>query len=323
MGIVSYFIDQLLLFYIPLGVFLSIGLFINALIRLLVFRWYGDNVYNFTIGLGPEIFKYRDKKSTLWKLNLFPFLFYTVKPYYHHSLIKLTNRWFMNIILGATSLMFIAFIFIFFAVFMYGNLTLSPVIGKVHENSPASQSGIVKGDKILSINGKIVQEFWQVRKSILEKGHGPLKIVLSRNSKNITTVLLPKNKNNRYVIGVTVDRNPKNYKQTKVNWLAAIRLSALHVWRWHLNCYDVFLGYLGTKEKVFSDSPSILSIIPSKKHGITLVHTLFWLGFVLAALSSVMILVQSCIFLLSLMLAFPIYTRSYSSHRQQAVGNKK
>ena len=224
MGIVSYFMDQLLLFYIPILLILAIVIFVYALAHFYTNRWYGDHIPSLSIGTGPKLFEFKDKKSTLWTIHVFPLFFYKFDIYYSSvTRLKITKRRLSFILLASSSLILISFTSTLIAMLLYGNLMLSPVVGKVHDKSAALKAGILKGDKIISINGQRVNEFRQVRELVLEKGNKPLKVLVSRNSQEIATTLVPIKKNNRFLIGIVADRNPKSYKTQKANISEAVK----------------------------------------------------------------------------------------------------
>ncbi len=68
---------------------------------------------------------------------------------------------------------------------------IEPVIGDVLKNSPASQVGLKKGDRILAVNGKPVESWYQMVKEIQASEGKPIKLTLEREGKRITKIVIP------------------------------------------------------------------------------------------------------------------------------------
>ena len=84
--------------------------------------------------------------------------------------------------------------------------TLKPVIGRILPGSPASQVGIKEGDRIIEVNGKRVENWYEVTKLIKENGFNPLRIKLQRNGEIFEKTVVPQKDpaRGRPMIGVSV-----------------------------------------------------------------------------------------------------------------------
>ena len=84
-----------------------------------------------------------------------------------------------------------------------------PVIGQVSAGSPAEEAGLLPGDRIVSINGQLL-EGWSDLTPILQKetGERPLELVIDRQGQEIKLMLAPRfdETENRMLIGVVVDQ---------------------------------------------------------------------------------------------------------------------
>jgi len=75
--------------------------------------------------------------------------------------------------------------------------SMEPVIGTVFENipgvgpSPAYQVGLKPGDRILAVNGKRVESWYEAVKLIRDSGDGYVRLHLLRNDKTIVKELVP------------------------------------------------------------------------------------------------------------------------------------
>ena len=63
---------QIVLTIIALLIVLGVVVFVHELGHFLAARWAGVRVDTFSIGFGPAIFKWHDKRGTLWKLACLP-----------------------------------------------------------------------------------------------------------------------------------------------------------------------------------------------------------------------------------------------------------
>ncbi len=74
---------------------------------------------------------------------------------------------------------------------------LPPVIGRVFEKlrgvgpSPAYQVGLMKGDRIISVNGKEVSSWYEVVQLIRASGDRPVRLVIERNGEIIERSVVP------------------------------------------------------------------------------------------------------------------------------------
>ncbi|MGM9551837.1 MAG: M50 family metallopeptidase [Clostridia bacterium] len=137
-------------------------------------RRFGVTVHEFSIGMGPLLFKW-GKGETQYSLRLLPLGGYVKlesendesdnpKAFSNVSPVKricvLLAGAFMNVLLG-----FLCFVIINN---IYGYAEI-PLVSEVIENSPAQQSGIMAGDCIIKLDGKNVGTQSDVRLHMLDK----------------------------------------------------------------------------------------------------------------------------------------------------------
>ena len=154
------FIITLIILFIMLGLIIAIhefGHFIAA-------KKSGVYVEEFSLGMGPLIFKHKPKKSeTTYSLRAFPiggFVAMAEKENKEFKIKKdrvLENKGFFHVfwvlINGIVFNFILAIVLFFFIGLFYGKPVSEPIIGSVVDGGAAYKVGLEAGDKILSVNG--------------------------------------------------------------------------------------------------------------------------------------------------------------------------
>lgn len=161
-----------LLAIIALVIVLGVVVFVHELGHFLAARIFGARVDVFSIGFGPAILKWKDKRGTTWKLGILPLGGYCSvygqedmfdrKKY--KSLPKAKKKghylslsaWKQAIIIASGVLMnFILAWAIYSSMFALRARTVQlPVIGQVIQQSVAYNAGVRAGDVVARINGE-------------------------------------------------------------------------------------------------------------------------------------------------------------------------
>lgn len=174
---------QVLLMIVALLVVLGIVVFVHELGHFLAARWAGVRVDTFSIGFGPAIIKWHDKRGTLWKIACLPLGGYVSiygqedmfnrKKYKELPADKKVGHylsapaWKQFIIIGAGVFMnFVLAWLIYTSLFMFqprlvGNSQL-PVIGQVIQESVAFNAGVKPGDTIVRIDNAKITNWGEV-----------------------------------------------------------------------------------------------------------------------------------------------------------------
>ncbi|MDU5742611.1 MAG: RIP metalloprotease RseP [Finegoldia magna] len=181
----------------------------------IVAKMNGVSVLEFSIGMGPKIFQ-KESNGTLYSLRLLPVGGYCQlegEDEENDSPNSLNNQSpFVRlkvILAGAIMNFILAFILL---ILLMSVSRVSTEVSGVLENSPAYSSGIQAGDKIVSINGQMLEDGEQVLDSI-KKSKGDLDIMLLRNEKSKNIKVTPRLENNNRKIGVNFQEeyNIKNF----------------------------------------------------------------------------------------------------------------
>ena len=165
---------------VALLIVLGVVVFIHELGHFLAARWAGVRVDAFSIGFGPAIIKWHDKRGTVWKIACLPLGGYVSiygqedmfnrKKYQNLPKEKKVGHylsapaWKQFIIIGAGVFMnFILAWAIYSSIFMLKPRTVQlPVIGQVIQGSAAFQAGIKSGDTVVKINGEKITNWGEL-----------------------------------------------------------------------------------------------------------------------------------------------------------------
>ncbi len=190
-----------------LGFVLVLGplVFIHELGHYLFGRWFGVKADVFSIGFGKEIAGWTDKRGTRWKLSALPLGGYVqfagdmnaasqpspewlalpaeernrtfqAKPLWQRALIVLAGP--------VTNLLFAVLILAGFTL-AYGKSVVPPVVGEVQAGSVAERAGVKVGDRVVSIRGRAIESFLDIRLEVGQNPGEPLDLVVLREGRQI------------------------------------------------------------------------------------------------------------------------------------------
>ena len=152
----------LIYFIIILGVIV----FIHELGHFIFAKKAGIYVYEFSIGMGPQLFKWNRKNDeTDYCLRLFPIGGFVQMageeieddpdiPKDKKFGVKKFSQKFMTVIAGIMMNFILAIVLLFIVGLVNGAPQNKPIVGDIEENYPAYTSGLKEGDQFLKINGK-------------------------------------------------------------------------------------------------------------------------------------------------------------------------
>jgi len=220
---------------VPFIFVLTVVVFVHEMGHYLVGRWCGIGVKAFSIGFGPEIVGFNDRRGTRWKLSAIPLGGYvkfvgdmnaTSTPD-GEELEKLSESekrvafhtqpvWKRAATVFAGPLFnFLLTIAVFAVMFYaYGRTVSEPMVASVQPGSAAQEAGFMPGDRFVSVDGTLVTTFSDVRRLVSGRAGDPLVFVMHRGDKEVSLVAAPRvveqedalgNKINVGVIGVVND----------------------------------------------------------------------------------------------------------------------
>ncbi|KAB2873918.1 MAG: RIP metalloprotease RseP [Bauldia sp.] len=202
-------------YIIPFLFVLTVVVFFHELGHFLVARWCGVTVKVFSIGFGPELFGFFDRKGTRWKLSAIPLGGYVKflgdedeagRPD-REEIGRLSaeerRHAFADKSVGARAAIvaagpvanFILAIAIFTAIFsIYGRQVTSARVDVVVADSAAERAGFVPGDLIVSIDGRPIGSFSDLQRVVSASPGAELDVVVTRDGQPVSLKATPEYK---------------------------------------------------------------------------------------------------------------------------------
>jgi regulator of sigma E protease len=190
---------------------LTIVVFFHELGHFIVARWCGVTVKAFSIGFGPEIFGFTDKKGTRWRLCWIPLGGYVkfidddnVASTSGKTLKRLTQAEregsFRDKPVAARAAVvaagpianFLLAIAIFTFIFsVFGQQITAAKVDSIGAGSAAERAGFKTGDLVLSIDGEPIESFGDMQRIVSASPDEPLNILVKRDGQTVNLVATP------------------------------------------------------------------------------------------------------------------------------------
>lgn len=206
------FVFWLLSYVVPFLVVLTVIVFVHEMGHYLVARWNGIAIQAFSIGFGPELIGFNDKRGTRWKLSAIPLGGYVrfvgdmnaasmpdeafierVGPELSGQLFVNKNVWqrISVVIAGPVANIIFTLLVLYALLLGYGRYTIPAVLDTVPVESVAGQAGLAEGDRILSVDGYAVRGFEDFQRLIATAPERQVRITFERNRQTETITAVP------------------------------------------------------------------------------------------------------------------------------------
>jgi regulator of sigma E protease len=191
-------------YFLPFIVVLGILIFFHELGHFLVAKFFGVKVLKFSLGFGLKLVG--------WKIGETEYLISTIPLGGYVKLLgengndtepippEEAHRAFDNqhvmkrmaiVVAGPLFNLFLALaLFCGFAL-VSGSYILSPEIGQVRSDSPASKAHLMKGDLITAVQGQPVKSWSEIKEHIQNSAGRPVEITIQRGKEHLTVTVVP------------------------------------------------------------------------------------------------------------------------------------
>ena len=248
-------------YILPFIVLILVVVFIHEYGHYYFAKRYGVGVTDFSIGFGKELFGWKDKHGTRWKICWIPLggyvkffgdrnvfsqadqekllkkyneedrkKLFTLKPLYQRALIVFG---------GPLANFLLALVIFFFIYSFYGKDFTPAVINEVQKDSPAMVGGLKQNDIILKIDGNEVKSIMDVSKFITMSTAEIIDFKVKRSYDELTLKIKPNlilsednlgNKVNKRIVGIKLSPYNNEINHVKLGPGQAIYYSAKEVY---------------------------------------------------------------------------------------------
>ncbi len=206
------FIFWLLSYVVPFLAVLTIIVFVHEMGHYLVARWNGIAIQTFSIGFGPELIGFNDRRGTRWRLSAIPLGGYVrfvgdmnaasvpdqeviarAGPELSRQLFVNKNVWqrISVVVAGPIANIIFTLLVLYALLLGYGRYTLPPVVGFVGPWSPAMAAGLQTGDRIVSVDGYAVRGFEDFQRLVSTAPQRTITVTLERDGQPLTLTATP------------------------------------------------------------------------------------------------------------------------------------
>src|SRR5579883_1347653 len=246
--------EQVFWWTVPFLVVLGVVVVVHELGHFLAARALGVTVETFSIGFGPEIAGFYDKRGTRWRVAWIPLGGYVkfkgdenvaslpsaeqlekltpaqrqgnfhTAPLWRRTLIVLAGP-FANFVLGVVIFTGI--------VLATGIVYQKTIIQCVEPGTPAAQAGLKAGDRILAVNRQPVKNFEDFSSYIMLNARSPINIEIEREGKPMNVRAVPELTEGDCVgrLGVVGSTNPEGTRVENAGLASAVGEGFSRTWR--------------------------------------------------------------------------------------------
>jgi len=244
---------------LPFLFVLSIVIFFHELGHFIVGRLCGVKVDAFSLGFGPELFAFTDRRGTRWRLGVIPLGGYVkfhgdangasmsdeeslaAMPAAERAVTFFSQKvWKRAAIVAAGPLAnFLLAIVIFTGIYyVHGRGILVPQIEKVSADSAAAAAGFEPGDTVISIDGVKIDSFEDMQRIVQTSSGKALTFVVARSGKDVTLVATPQRRERKTsfgrtftgVLGVEANASTANWHIQHYGIVDSVRLACGETW---------------------------------------------------------------------------------------------
>jgi regulator of sigma E protease len=258
-------------YVIPFLFVLTIVVFFHELGHFLVARWAGVKVLTFSLGFGPELAGFNDRRGTRWKISAVPLGGY-VKFFgddseastpsteslanmteeeragsFHHK--RVGPR--AAIVAAGPIANFILAIVIFTGLFtFFGKPSTTARVDKVEAGSAAAAAGFQVGDVVTAIDGSAIGSFSDMQRIVVAHAGDQLTFSIKRGDSKLELRGTPElkevkdpfgNAHRQGVMGITRATSPSDVTTERVDPATALWLGVKETWF----VVDRTLAYIG------------------------------------------------------------------------------
>jgi len=266
-------------YIVPFLLVLTLIVFVHEMGHYLAGRWSGIGITAFSVGFGPELVGFTDRRGTRWKLSAIPLGGYvkflgdddpaSIPDYESVSALpeEVRKRTFLGAALWKRAVTvaagpianFVLAIAIFAVMFaIYGRQIADPIVAEVRPGSAAEEAGVRPGDLLVALDGSKVDTFDDVRRYVSVRPETKIVVTVRRAGEDIDLPMVPKrteitdqfgNKVELGLIGIVTNQETGNFRIVHYGPLEAVGQGALQSWHIVTGTFDYLSNLLTGRMK--------------------------------------------------------------------------
>ncbi|PLX39984.1 MAG: RIP metalloprotease RseP [Hyphomicrobiales bacterium] len=239
---------------------LTIVVFFHELGHFQVARWCNVDIDVFSIGFGPEIFGWNDRRGTRWKVSWIPLGGYVkfagddsaastpdhsqleaLSEEQRRSIFYFKPLWQRAAVVAAGPIAnFILAVVIFALIFsVVGRVDTSARVDSVSPDSAAAEAGFQPGDLVLEIDGGAISNFADMQRIVSASADKRLEVLVDRGGARVTLQVTPRlkeitdrfgNKHRIGLLGISRKMGKEETKLKKAGPVEAVWLGGREVY---------------------------------------------------------------------------------------------
>jgi regulator of sigma E protease len=238
---------------------LGLVVFFHELGHFLIGRWCGVKVETFSLGFGPELYGFNDRRGTHWRIAALPLggfvkffgeadsssaadeaALEAMSPQEREVSFFAQRVWKRAAIVAAgPTANFLLAIAIFSGIFyLHGRSILLPVVDSVTADSAAAAAGFEPGDRIISIDGAKIDSFEDMQRIVQGASDTQLVFVVNRAGKSVELIATPRRRDVETpfgttrvgVLGIQSKAKPENWHIRNYGLVQSVKLAGSETW---------------------------------------------------------------------------------------------
>ena len=252
--------DTALIKFVPFLFVLTVIVFFHELGHFLIGRLCGIKVLAFSVGFGPEIVGFNDRRGTRWKLCLIPLGGYVkflgdenaasmpdnaaveaMDPAERAQSFpaKSVGRRAATVLAGPVANFILAIVIFAGVAFVSGRPVGDPVVSEVRAGTPAAAAGIIAGDRIVSLDGNKVTYFNDILEYVSTRADTPIAVGVERAGAPLTFTVTPTlvtqtdpfgNEVKTPLMGLVANKESASFRVENLSALESLRFGVDQTW---------------------------------------------------------------------------------------------
>ncbi|WP_244630917.1 RIP metalloprotease RseP [Aureimonas sp. ME7] len=252
--------DSALIRVVPFLFVLTVIVFFHELGHYLVGRWSGIRILAFSVGFGPELLGFTDRRGTRWKLCAIPLGGY-VKFFGDENAASVpdqaalkrmspversgafhtasVSRRAATVAAGPIANFILAVAIFAGTAYATGIVVGDPIVSEVRPGSPAEAAGVLPGDRVVRADGTTIRYFSDFQRYVSQRAGVPIAVEVERQGQPVALTITPQEQTQKdgfgnefrtAVIGVVANAEEGAFRTQELGPLEALQYGTSQTW---------------------------------------------------------------------------------------------